>query len=781
MFVYILKSLLFVLGIIIFFINIDNSFAIENNFEIEYKIIPEQIHENDIILLEIYKTIDGNVSFEKIKDLKIESADTSIINIVDFDEMHEYKILVKLKAINKGSTNLYLFAEGTQAIEIPIIINGNNIPSEIELDIFPDTFEVGKNNQGIMSILLKDSNGLVTKADKDYLINISASKPGIMSLSDYTVIIPKGDFGSKQDFTVINKGDITMTIKTGELEDSEVMTIIEESEKEISILTIPDDINSSNTSSGHLIAQLTSGGNLVKATEDITIFFEIESDTVAATANTSLDYTTVNPKGHFQIKKGQTYGHELFSIQKGLEDGHTIIATAQNPLTIVEETFETLDVELYGDEKINFEAISVLADGNRQLVGVIYLEDENGHPVIADRDIVVPFTAPDKSISIENSIIKKGFESALVFGNMGQYIPDDSDIAPNIENFEVVSLDIDGISEESISLETHIVTDHLIKDEQHWIILYMESGGEVIKIPNNQFFEISDSEIFKIDKEKIIREPYFIIIPITGIKSGDDEIVISSDKFETTVSLSSIVSKPNSLEMKYSDNLFKGVKDTFTIQILDSQGLPVKTNEDVEIKIFSTNPLIINFPKSATIPQKSSFISLDAIPESSGEVEISLVSEGLSIVSEEIKIEEATPTIKITGAEIIEQGESFIVSLLAKQNGMPLKNANIIWELEGGIPTMIEEKTGPTGEAVASIISTSDNSVKISATIDNGPIQSAFASKIIRVNASSLENPIKEEDESFKKPNIEGIDPIMIMIPALIGGIVIYMKKKKSK
>jgi len=759
----------------------ENSFAIENDFEIEYKILPEKIHDNDTVLLELYKKIEGNVSLEKIQDLKIESSDSTIIEVVEVKETHEYKILVDLKAISEGSAELYVFTEGTQAIEIPINVNGNNLPSDIELDIFPDTFEIGKNNQGVISILLKDENGIVAKADKDYLINISTSKPGIISLSDSTIIISKGDFGSKQDFTVINNGDITVTIKTNDLEDSEILTIEEEAEKEITISTIPDDISSSNTSSGHLIAQLSSGGELTKATEDITVFFEIESDTQAAIVNTSLDYNTISPKGHFQIKKGQTYGHELFSIQKGLEDGHTIVATSKNPLTIVEDTFETLDVELYGTDEIKFEAISVLADGNRQLVGIIYLEDANGHPVIADRDIIVPFTTSDKSISIENSIIKKGTESALVFGNIGHYIPTNTDIAPNIENFEVVTLDIDGITEESISLKTHVPTDHLLKDEQHWITLYMESDSEIIEIPNDQYFEISDSGIFSADKEKIQRYPYFILIPIIGIDTGEDDLVISSDKFETTVSLSSIISKPDYLEMKYSDSLFKGVKDTFTIQILDAQGLPVKINEDLEIKIFSSDPSIINFPKSTTISQKSSFISIDIIPESSGEVEISLVSEGLSIVSEEIIIEEASPIIQITGAEIIDQGESFIVSLLAKQNGMPLKNANILWELEGGISTMIEERTGPTGEALASIISTSDDSVKISATIDNGPIQSAYASKIIKVNASSLEIPTKTEDESFKKPSIEGIDPIMIMIPALIGGIVIYMKKKKSK
>ena len=775
-----MKLLLFSISILIFLINIDESFAIENDFEIEFKILPEKIHDNDIVLLELYKTIDGSVNLEKIQDLKIESQDPSIIEVIDFEETHDFKILVNLKAISKGSTDLYVFAEGTQAIEIPIKIYGNNLPSEMELDIFPDSFEIGKNAQGIMSILFMDDNGFVTKADKDYLINISTSKSGIISFRDSSIIISKGDFGFNQDFTVINEGDITITIKTDDFEDSEILTIEDEEEKEITISVIPEDISSSNTSRGHLIAQLSSGDELIQAREDMTVFYEIESDTDATIVNTSSDINTINPKGYFQIKKGQTYGHELFSIQKGATDGYTIIATSQDPLTIVEETFETLDVELYGDEEINFETLTVLADGNRQLVGIIYLEDENGHPVTADRDIIVPFTASDSSISIENSIIKKGTESSLVFGNMGYYIPTDRDIAPNIENFEVITLDIDGIEEESISLETHIPTDHFLKGEQHWVTLYMESGGEILKIPKNQHFKISDSDIFEIDKERIERHPYYISIPITGIDSGDDDLVISSDKFETTMSLSSIISKPESIEMKYSDNLFKDVKDTFTIQILDAQNQPFKVNEEIEIKIFSSDPSIIDFPKSVIMSKKSSFISLDITPKKSGEVEISLVSEGLSIVSDEITIEEATPTIEITSAEIIDQGESFIVSLLAQQNGIPLKNTNVIWELEGGISTMVEEKTGPTGEAMASIISTSDDSVKISATIDNGPIQSAYASKIVKVNATTLEIPERVEDDSFKKPSIEGIDPIMIMIPALIGGVIIYMKKKKS-
>ena len=38
----------------------------------------------------------------------------------------------------------------------------------------------------------------------------------------------------------------------------------------------------------------------------------------------------------------------------------------------------------------------------------------------------------------------------------------------------------------------------------------------------------------------------------------------------------------------------------------------------------------------------------------------------------------------------------------------------------------------------------------------------------------------EESDESFKKPDVGGFDPIIIMVPALIVGMIIYMKKKSK-
>lgn len=762
-----------------FIVTLDNSFAAESNFDLNYDLSPQKIHEGDILTLEIYRTIKDQIVFEKIENIRVESLDSSIIEVQDFVETHEFKNRITLKAINEGSTFLYAFADGNHPLEIPITIYANNSPSNLSLDIFPNSVNNDNNSHVVLTLTLTNNNGIVTLAENDFFVKLSASKSDVIPIDNSNLIISKEEFSSNKIFTNLNPGIVTITAKSGDLESFELLTVNERPEQTIEVSVFPKTLSSSNTANGHIIAQLFSDGELVKASKDITIFYEIplESEDV----NSSTDINSLNPSGYFHIKEGFSYGHEIFSIQKGITDSHTITVTSQDPLVVVEESFETLDVEVYGDEEVKFESVDVLADGSRQLVGVIFLEDVNGHPVTSDRDIVVPFTSSDDLVSIETTTIHQGYSSALVFGTIGNFVPSTTDIKPQILNSELTSLTIHGFSEDSISLEIHSVTDTIPKEKTHWIISYLESSdGELFKIPDNQKIQISDSAIFEIEEDLIQQYPYFILIPVTAVGEGEDELQFSLDNFETSMSLTSAITEPSSLQLDFSEKLYNGISDIFTIQVLDGSGLPVSAETDIEVKIFSSQSSVIDFEKNVKIPKNTSFTSFEIIPLSSGTTEISLVSEGLPVVTEEITIGDLTPTIQITSADLIDEGESFLVSILAKQNNAPLRNALVTWEFDGGITTIADEKTGPTGEAVASIIPTSNESVKIHATINNGPIQSAYASKIVKVNATMPVLSDEELDDSFKKPDLGGIDPVLILVPALIGGMIFYMKKNKK-
>ncbi|EGG42611.1 Hypothetical protein Nlim_0496 [Candidatus Nitrosarchaeum limnium SFB1] len=774
-----MKLLLLGLIFLVFFTCVEKSFAIENNSEIEYNILPNKIHEHDTVILELFTTVQGQVQLEKINNLKVESHDKSIIAVVDTQEIHDYKTIVKLDARKEGETQLYVYVEGSKLLEIPIIVYGNNLPRHISLDVFPDMLNIAKNNQGIVTVVLTNENGIPVKADKDYLVKISYSKSGIISLSDSNIIISKGEFSSKQIITGMKEGIVTITAKTDDLETSELVTVEKNPKRTIEIAVVPEIVTSSKSSNTHLIAQLFSDGKLIEATSDITIHFKISSN--SELVNTSKESDALTRIGYFQIKKGQTWGETTFSIQKGMENTYTVTATSQDPLVVVEKTFQTMNSEAYDDKEIKFYPLSSLANGNEQLIGVIYLEDTNGHPVIANRDIIIPFSTSDKSIHIEAAIVKKGTDSTLVYGDVGYFVPLDSEIAPQIQNFKPISLNIQGFNRDEVSLKTHLVSNTIQNNEEQWITVYMESSdGNLFKFPDISQIQISDSKIFQIDKSKMQIFPYFILIPVRALDAGEEDVILNIGEFETVISLTSTSSKPDSLKLDYSDNLFNGVKDTFAIQILNSQGLPIEANEDIEVQIFSSDPTVINFPNKVIIPKNSSFVKLEITPKMPGKSDVSLVSAGLPIDSEEITVEEATPSIQISSENIVNEGESFIVSIQAKQNGMPLQNVHINWELEGGITTISDQKTGPTGEAIASVIATSNDAVKIIASIDNGPIQSAFASKIVKVNATT-QDISEESTKSFKKPEMGGFDPVLIVIPALIGGVVIFMKKKKSK
>ncbi len=762
-----------------FIVTIENSFAAESTFDLNYDLSPQKIHEGDIFILEIYQTAKNQIILEKIDNIRIESLDNSIVEVLDFVETHEFKNRISLKANIEGSTFLYAFVDGNHPLEIPITVYGNNSPSNLSLDIFPATVKNDENSHVVLTLTLTDSNGIVTQADNDFFVKLSASKSGIIPIENSNLIISKDEFSANKIFTNLNSGITTISAKSNDLESFELLTVDESPEQTIKISVFPKTLSSSNTANGHIVAQLFSDGELIRASKDITIFYEIplESEEV----NSSTDINSLNPSGYFHIKEGFSFGHEIFSIQKGITDSHTITVTSQDPLVVVEETFETLDVEVYGDEEVKFESIDVLADGSRQLVGVIYLEDVNGHPVTADRDIVVPFTSSDDLVSIETTTLHQGYSSALVFGQIGSFVPSTTDIKPQILNSELTSLTIHGFSEDSVSLEIHSVSDSIPKGKTHWIISYLESSnGELFKIPENQKIQISDSSVFKIEEDLIQYYPYFTLIPITAVEEGEEELQFSFDNFETSLMMTSVITEPSSLQLDFSEKLYNGISDIFTIQVLDGSGLPISAENDIAVKIFSSQSSVIDFEKNVIIPKETSFTTFELIPLGSGTTEISLVSEGLPVVTEEIIIGDLTPTIQITSADLIDAGESFLVSILAKQNNAPLRNAHVTWDFDGGITTIADEKTGPTGEAVASIIPTSNESVKIHATINNGPIQSAYASKIVKVNATTVQVLPDEIDDSFKKPDLGGIDPVLILVPALIGGMIFYMKKNKK-
>ena len=118
----------------------------------------------------------------------------------------------------------------------------------------------------------------------------------------------------------------------------------------------------------------------------------------------------------------------------------------------------------------------------------------------------------------------------------------------------------------------------------------------------------------------------------------------------------------------------------------------------------------------------------------------------------------------IAGAE---NGEVFTAKIAAKQDENPLPGMKVKWEIDGGILQLSDKKTSTTGEAVASIMSTSDKKVNVQASVSGTYYSPTEITNTVRVNATSEFVAFAEEPE-FTKPEIAGVDPVIIIVPTMI-------------
>jgi hypothetical protein len=120
----------------------------------------------------------------------------------------------------------------------------------------------------------------------------------------------------------------------------------------------------------------------------------------------------------------------------------------------------------------------------------------------------------------------------------------------------------------------------------------------------------------------------------------------------------------------------------------------------------------------------------------------------------------------------------FTVKVAANQDDLPLNGLGVEWTVDGGIVQISDEKTGTTGEAAASIMSTSGKAVKVKASVSGSYYEPNSITKTISVNSTSEFLAFAEEGPEIIKPEIGGIDPVIVLVPALVilMGYVLFKK-----
>jgi len=265
-----------------------------------------------------------------------------------------------------------------------------------------------------------------------------------------------------------------------------------------------------------------------------------------------------------------------------------------------------------------------------------------------------------------------------------------------------------------------------------------------------------------------------------AIDQGSDTIeFIVNDVEDSQVTIESLLLKPANIVIEHSDTIFTGTNDVFSIQLLNSQGHPVFATEDVEINFVVNDESLIQVPATATIKKGDYYTLFDAGPKAGGTTVITALSDGFPISTTTIQLKSLTPILELDTPKLVENGEVFTAKIAAKQDQVPLQGMKVKWQVEGGILQMSDKKTGSTGEAIASIMSTSDKQIKVHASVSGSYYSPSEISNTVIVNATSEFLAFAEDEIEFTKPEIGGIDPVIILVPAIIV-LMGYMLMKKG-
>ena len=189
----------------------------------------------------------------------------------------------------------------------------------------------------------------------------------------------------------------------------------------------------------------------------------------------------------------------------------------------------------------------------------------------------------------------------------------------------------------------------------------------------------------------------------------------------------------------------------------------------------------MEIPESITIEKGEYFVLFDVAPKISGMTELSLVANELPLETYDIEITSLEPEISILAPTIIEEGESFMATISVSHENNPLQNMAISWNVQGGLVQLSDTKTGTTGEGIISIIPIDKGNVKINVDVSGSWYSPTKTSAVVRINSTNSEFlAYADEGVEVQYGQIEvfGIDPVLILVPAVLVTMGYIFKKK---
>ena len=747
-------------------------------------LIPEKIVANSEGIIQIH-TMKNNHFFPiSINDIAVTSLDSSIVQILGTKNTDDFITNVKIKAIKEGTTDISIVAPGffTQKFSVTVYGSKNN-QAQLLIKTSPSNFNLNDPTKGYVSIELADIDGNPTKATNDMAVKLSPSNNNILSLQNKDIIIKKGEYFTIEEFEVKKSGIVTLYASTDKMDTvSSTITVTHGTAPlTVKLYVYPEKISSYATSYTYAIVQLQdANGNPVKATEDIPISVKVTDSILSESVNTSGEYDKIKIDGQLEIKKDSYFGYVKLITQHGLDGTYDVSISAQNYEVSSSKQLTTVDLDLLDDKYPRLDILPILATGKEELVGVLRLEDTTTNPISAKKDLPIPIDSSDsKSLLIENSVLGRGDGSSLVFGKIGLIQPDSLTLKFPSEIDQTISPQITGPTKSSLTLVAAPLISKAIDNTEFPILMYFTSSytnaNEVVYFPEDSELYASPNEYFKIENQKIQRGQGPILLNAKSLKEGLTTIKFETGEYSTTLDMESVMSKPTTISISYPESTFTNSRNIFVAQILDSQDQPLYSTQDMQIKLVTNDKSMLEVPETITIQKGEYFALFSVDAKKIGTTDLAALASNMPTSQYKINIEELTPTITLTSPDSVKKGGVVDVSLSAQYHDAILPGMNVEWHVDGATIISSDPITDANGMSQALLNVDSSGPITIDVNLSGSGYGKATTSKSINV---FVENSLATEKQNLKPLNINGFDPLPLLIPGGIATGALFIKKK---
>jgi hypothetical protein len=745
----------------------------QTSSEFGYRLIPSKIVENTEGILQVY--VKGGMAVPKqINNLIVTTSDSSVVQILGVEQNENgYATSVRIKGAGSGTTNIALAAPGFLSHEFPITVYSNkHNPTQLLIKITPNTFSPNGPTKGYVSVELTDEDGFPTKATADTPITLTTSITDIVNLKNKELVISKGEYFTFTEFEVNKPGNTLIYVSSPNMQTvSSKVTLGEAAQPTVQLYVYPSKINSFSSSYAYAIVQLVdSTGNPVKATEDISLSSQV-TDPNLQSVNTSGEASGVTSNEVLEIKKGSYWGYAKIVTRAGLEGTYDIRISAKDYLVSESSTLQIVNLELLDDKTPKLDILPVLATGEKELIGVIHLEDDTGNPVSANKNLQIKIDSSDEnSLSVNDVKIDKGLGVSLVFADVG-YVP------PSSLTLRVVTeTDVSVVPTITGSIGT-LVAESLIpkilSNTNFPLILYMSSSDGSSYFPEDLELSISPNEFIKIEPKMIKKGQSVLLLDTESVKSGSTTVSLQAGNLLGSTTIENLSSKPATVQLDHPEKILSGLNNTFSIQMLDSQSFPVFADHDIEIQLVANDPSVVSMPEHITIKKGEYYTLFDVEAKKTGKIELAVLTSEIQLSKFDISIESLTPVITMSPPDYVNPNTDFDIAVSAKYLDSSLSGLNVEWTVQGAAIQKMDSITNENGMATISLLSQDPAKVDIQASVSGGMFGTTIVNKQVNVN-----QPLQSASSPSGTFDIAGINSLLIIIPAAIGAAIIILKKK---